>query len=369
VTKNNLLSAIKAIGELSNDGMLLYSIGRKNLDYVNHALLKMFDISHDAFRHQPAFFVNHVISEDVEYLKSEYKRLLAEHKIENVEFRLKSHDGIIIDVSCNCYVLENGKYAVGILKDFTNIREHEDYIINYGAKKNTLLEMVNHNLSGPLTVTKNIVESLENIVKDQDVRNINAHIQLIKENTRHCIELVNDFLEEEHLVSENIFTKKNRFEVTDKVNTVLERFRKSYPDYEFVVQKNFDTLYINNDDVKFLQVVNNLISNAIKWSRSGTVIEVNMHEYKDTFSLAVKDHGIGIPEHFKVLIFDKNTRAARSGLKGEKSVGMGLYIVKKLVNLMDGNITFESKENEGTTFVLSLPKDEPTENNTKARLS
>jgi two-component system sensor histidine kinase VicK len=225
-----------------------------------------------------------------------------------------------------------------------------------------LLEMVNHNLTGPLEVTRNIVESLENAARSKDDTNINAHIHLIKENTRHCIELVNDFLEEEHLVSEHIYTKKNRFEVTEKIDTVLERYRKSYPEYNFIVQKNFDKLYISNDDVKFLQVFNNLLSNAIKWSRAESTIEIRLHEHEDMFTLAVKDHGIGIPNHFKMSVFQKNTPAARDGLRGEKSIGLGLYIVKKLVTLMEGTISFESKENEGSTFIVNLPREASIEN-------
>jgi two-component system sensor histidine kinase VicK len=362
VTKKTLLDVLTAIGDLSDDGWFLYVIKSNTLAFANNALLNMFDISHESFRHQPAFFINHVIKEDLEYLSSEYNRLLKERKIENLEFRIKSHDGSIKDISCNCFVVDDGKYVIGLLKNVTGIREHEDYIINYGAKKNALLEMVNHNLSGPLEMTRNIVESLENVAKSKEDRNVNAHIHLIKENTRHCIDLVNDFLEEEHLVSEHIYTKKNRFEVTEKVDTVLERYRKSYPEYNFIVQKNFDKLFISNDDVKFLQVFNNLLSNAIKWSRAGSTIEIKLDEREDTFSLAVKDHGIGIPDHFKVMVFQKNTPAARTGLRGERSIGMGLYIVKKLVTLMEGTISFESKENEGTTFIVNLPREASIEN-------
>lgn len=262
------------------------------------------------------------------------------------------------NISCNCYLPETGQYIVGIFKDITFVREHENYIINYGAKKDALLEMVTHNLSGPLSLSQNMVDTLESVVKDNDLTRINAHIQLIKENTGHCIQMVNDFLEEEHLVSERIHTRKNRFDVISKVNTVLERFRKAYPDYDFLLLKNMDALHTSNDDVKFLQVLNNLISNAIKWSPSQSVIEIGIKTHDGSFTITVRDHGIGIPEDLKSYLFQKYTPAARDGLRGEKSIGMGLYIVKKLVSLMNGTITFESKENEGTIFILTLPKDE-----------
>jgi two-component system sensor histidine kinase VicK len=359
VTKNNLLSVLKAIGGLSTDGILLFSLRRKALDFVNDGLLKIFDISHESFRHQPEFFINHIVPEDIEYLKGEYEKLLREKKAEEVEFLVKAHEGSIKNVSCSCYLLEDGKYIVGIFKDITNIREHENYIINYGAKKNALLEMVTHNLSGPLTLSRNMLESLEDTLKERGI-DINGHVQLIKENTTHCIDIVTDFLEEEHFVSEHIFVKKNRWDMLEKLNTIVERYRKSFPDLKFHITKNADTILISNDDVKFLQVANNLISNAVKWSPSGSVIEIIVDDTHDQVAVAVKDQGVGIPDNLKNKLFQKNTPAARPGLKGEKSIGMGLYIVKKLVALMDGSVSVESRENQGTTVTITLQKEEAT---------
>lgn len=355
VTKDNLTSVLKAIGEMSADGIMLLCANSRKLEYINNALAGMFDITHKTFLGEPAFFVNHIVPEDIDYLKSEQSRLLEQRKVEDVEFRVKQHDGYLRTLTCSCYLVDDD-YIVGIFKDITHQREHENYIINYGAKKNTLLDMVTHNLSAPLTVSKNMIDSLESMVSEQDMKNISVHIQLIKENTRHCIELVNDFLQEEHMVSEHIFTKKNRFEVVAKVNTILERFQKGYPDYDFLFLRNIDGVYINNDDVKFLQVFNNLFSNAIKWSPTGSVIEIGLNDTVEHVTISVRDHGIGIPEHFKDVIFKKYTPASRRGLRGEVSMGMGLYICKKLVGLMEGTLTYESKENEGSTFIVTLPK-------------
>jgi two-component system, OmpR family, sensor histidine kinase VicK len=358
VTKKNLLTVFEALGELSTDGIFVYTIRSQSLDYVNKPLLEIFDISHKSFANQPTFFLHHIIKEDLDYLRAEYEKLKIEEKLENVEFRLKSHDEQIRNICCSCFLFGKKKYIAGFFRDITPSREHENYIINYGAKKNTLLDMVTHNLSGPLSLSKNMISSLENAVTGNDLKNVKAHIQLIKENTRHCIDIVSDFLEEEHLVSEQIATKKNRFDVVTKINTILERYRKSYPDFKFNIVKNVEAVYINNDDVKFLQVMNNLISNGVKWSPTGSAIDIIVEDRDDYVSIAVKDPGIGIPDQFKGQIFQKHSPASRVGLRGEKSIGMGLYIVKKLVSLMGGTLHFESQEKKGTTFTITLPKEE-----------
>lgn len=356
VTKDNVISVLAAIGELSNDGIMLFNTETSKIDYCNEPLTVLFDITHTTFHSEPAFFVNHILPDDIDYLRSERERLMRDLSVEDVEFSIRQHDGIRKTLSCNCYLLEDGKFIVGLFRDITEKREHENYIINYGAKKNTLLDMVTHNLSGPLAISQNMIESLERMIREADIGNISVHIQVIKENTRHCIELVNDFLEEEHLVSERIHAKKNRFDLVGKLNALLERFQKGYPDYDFLFLRNVEALYINNDDVKFFQVMNNLISNAVKWSPTGSVIEIRINDSGGDVFLSVRDHGIGIPDKLKGFLFQKNSLASRSGLRGEASVGMGLYIVKKLVRLMQGTISFESREGKGSTFTLKLPK-------------
>jgi two-component system sensor histidine kinase VicK len=358
VTKTNIISVLSAIGNLSTNGIFCISLRKKALIYFNDALLRIFDISHKQFANEPAFFINHIIPEELHHLNHEYEKLLADSRIENVEFKIKSHEASIKDVLLNTYLLENKKYAVGVLRDISNVREHESYIINYGSKKDTLLDTITHNLTGPLSISKNVIASLENAAREPDVKNLNAHIQIIKDSTSQCIDIINEFLEEEHSVSEHIYVKKNRFEVVTKLEDALQRFKKSYPDYNFILQKEEDVIYVTTDEVKFLQVMNNLLSNAIKWSPSGSTIETILDSSGDMLIVHVKDHGIGLPEHLKPFIFQKYSAASREGLQGEKSIGMGLYIVKQLVNLMKGSISFVSNEGRGTTFTLKLPKED-----------
>lgn len=352
MTKANLLEVITAIGRLSGDGYFVYDLKSSSVDYVNASLLSLFDISHESFRHQPAFFLNHIVPDDLEGLTTHRQEFEKKHKIENIEFRLKGHDNSIKHVSCSAYIVMD-QLAIGILRDLTASREHENYIINYGAKKNTLLDMVSHNLSVPLTVSKNLLESMS---RSKGTADIDTHLKLIKENTEQCIQMVTELLEEEHLVSENIYVKKNRFDLFTKIMTIVERFRKSYPDYQFRIECKNKESTISTDDVKLLQVLNNLLSNAIKWSKPGSNVDIVIVDEKGSFSISVKDYGIGIPEKYHERLFQRNTPASRPGLQGEKSVGMGLYIVRKLVQLMDGDVTFESKENHGTTFTIKLPK-------------
>lgn len=109
---------------------------------------------------------------------------------------------------------------------------------------------------------------------------------------------------------------------------------------------------VNND--KFSRVISNLISNAVKFSHSNSTILITTQYTTESVLIKVADNGIGIPKQMQEVIFDKFTKAGRKGTAGEKSFGLGMSIVKQIVELHGGKIWLESEENKGTTIYIEL---------------
>ncbi len=105
-----------------------------------------------------------------------------------------------------------------------------------------------------------------------------------------------------------------------------------------------------------MQVINNLISNALKFTPEGGSITVNVEESDRSVLISVADTGIGIPKKYHATLFDKFSQARRTGLKGQHSTGLGMSIIKTIVDWHQGKIWFNSEENKGTTFYVELPK-------------
>jgi two-component system, OmpR family, sensor histidine kinase VicK len=346
---------LKLIGSLTSDGLFVYNLQDERLEYVNESMIRIFDISHGSFYQQPDFFINHIIPEDVQHLLEEFERLKKESIVENVEFTLKWHDRSVKAIVCNAYAIDGRVF--GFLRDITTQRENERYIVNYGAKKDALLDMVSHNLAGPLNLTQNILSSLNKLVADKNNKEIQQHIKLVEDTTNQCIEIVNDFLEEEHLLSEHISVKRTRFDVIEKINNILDKTRPAYPQKQIFLVTEAPVIYANSDEVKFMQIIQNLISNAVKFSKPDGRVEIIAQQMAKSFSVTVRDNGIGIPERLQPALFDKYTPAGRPGLRGERSIGMGLYIVKKLVSILGGRLTFESAEGKGSAFTIQFVSD------------
>src|SRR5690606_32111644 len=104
------------------------------------------------------------------------------------------------------------------------------------------------------------------------------------------------------------------------------------------------------------QVINKLVSNSMKFTPDGGTITVKIEDKQDSVLFTVADNGIGIPKKYHHELFEKFTHARRPGLRGEPSTGLGMSIIKTIVEWHNGKIWFDSKENEGTTFFIQLPK-------------
>lgn len=106
---------------------------------------------------------------------------------------------------------------------------------------------------------------------------------------------------------------------------------------------------------KFQRVLDNLLSNAVKFTPDDGLVKVDVEESGQHIVVRISDNGIGIPKHLQLHLFKPFSKASRKGLKGEKSIGLGLHICQKLVEQHGGSIGVESEEQKGTTFFIKLP--------------
>jgi two-component system sensor histidine kinase VicK len=354
-TKNIPLRLVQRIGKLSSDGVFVYDLGRNQLMYLNSSLVRIVEITKKLLIEEPALILKTVIKEDQDYIMMRLSELLEKEILEDIQIRLgqNKHQKI---VSCNCYLTADRNYVIGFVKDITKLKEHEDFLIDFGARKDALLDMVSQRLSTPLNLSKFTVDLFQKAVEEKKYDKLNTHIKLMREVTSDCIQFISDFMKEEHMESPDIHPKSNRFDAISKILVVLEKIKQSNTGKKFKFQTPANHLFINGDDVKFFQIIHNVLSNAVKFTKPNGEIETNIKNHKDKIEIVISDNGIGIPEKLQPYIFEKNTRAARPGLKGEKSNGIGLYVCKKLAELMGGRIGFESQENKGSKFVMEFPK-------------
>jgi two-component system sensor histidine kinase VicK len=168
--------------------------------------------------------------------------------------------------------------------------------------------------------------------------------------------IINDLL----LIGEIELGKKSLDKQTIELESFLEPLLRSFQlaakEKNISIRVDFpqEPVYAPINKDKFIRVVENLVSNAIKFTNVGGQVTVGLKRESQRVVLQVSDTGIGIPEALQSSVFNKFTKANRQGTEGEATTGLGLYIVKQIVDLHEGRIWLESKENQGTSFYIEL---------------
>ena len=233
------------------------------------------------------------------------------------------------------------------------LKNANDVLNQRDIEKNKILSIVAHDLRNPNNAISSIATTLKeynNLTEEQkeylDLIEIsaNSNKELIKEILRFARPGQFDTTNEYKIVSCNDFLNKC---------VVQNRFKSSAKKIDLIYQEIDSKYKINIDQEKFKRAISNLIVNAIKFSEQYTKITVFSTVNDNQITIHVKDEGIGIPDHLKDYIFKAHPKIRRSGTDGESSVGIGLSIVKQIVEEHFGKIDFISNE-KGTTFFISL---------------
>lgn len=233
------------------------------------------------------------------------------------------------------------------------LKNANDVLKQRDIEKNKILSIVAHDLRNPNNAISSIATTLkesDNLTEEQieylDLIEIsaNSNKELIKEILRFAKPGQFDTTNEYKIVSCNDFLNKC---------VVQNRFKSSAKKIDLIYEEIDPKYKINIDQEKFKRAISNLIVNAVKFSEPYSKISVYSTIEKDQITIHVKDEGIGIPDHLKEFIFKSDPKIRRAGTDGEASIGIGLSIVKQIVEEHFGKIDFISSE-KGTTFFITL---------------
>lgn len=220
-------------------------------------------------------------------------------------------------------------------------------------EKDRILRTVAHDLRNPIGGIASLTLVMADDNYDESQKEM---IGLIRETSKNSLELINEILEAANNGPDKL--NKELVEINGLITHSVELLRfKALEKEQKIILGLLDKpgeIYISRE--KIWRVINNLITNAIKFSPAGSAIFVKVKDLGGEVEISVKDNGIGIPDKFKNKVFNMFTDAKRPGTAGEKSFGLGLSISKQIVENHNGKIWFESFENSGTTFFITLPK-------------
>ncbi|MFD2871628.1 sensor histidine kinase [Mucilaginibacter ximonensis] len=230
------------------------------------------------------------------------------------------------------------------------IRSKNIEIEKAGEFKNQVLGMVAHDLRNPIGAVESIAMMMELDEIDADTQD---NVNMIKESCAKARGILDDLLEAAKNENINVI-ETQKVELNHYLKTVIDSW-KVQNRFNVVLKSAVSPINAQLNKEKFTRVMDNLISNALKFSKETDNVELHLAQQGNQVIIQVQDHGMGIPEEMLPHIFERFSKAGRSGLKGEKSTGLGLSIVKQIIESHKGTIGVNSAEGKGTTFTIQLP--------------
>ena len=347
-------------------GVFAYTVKEHRIFHLNKSALKIFHIDDLEDAQSKMYSI---------FKKFEYPDLTTNDRL----IALRTHDGsvdfeVIINPkeSYEVHALAKSKVfknpngeriIITIFLDVSNmvmLKKALEQAKEGSEAKSAFLFNMSHDLRTPLNAIIGFSELMKAHWDDQEVSR--DYLDKIDESSQYLLSLINNILEMSKIESGKEELKEKPWDIYTSIDNLLQFFESDIRqknqtlNYSVNIQHNM----ILTDSLKIREIYVNLMSNAIKYTNEGGTISFSLEEIErekglSDYKAIIQDTGIGISKEYLPHIFESFTRQRTSSESGVLGTGLGMPIVKKLVNLMHGTISIESEEGKGTTVIVSLP--------------
>lgn len=248
----------------------------------------------------------------------------------------------------------------------TKTLEYENYSVIICHPATTQMEKIysdfistiSHELRTPLTSIRGFADTILFSYEKLDVEQIKKFLLIIKEQSNRLIKLIENLLSIARMQAQNEMLVYKAVNIKTQIEQALTIVKNQYKSHNFSFSCANDIMPVLADENKFQQIMINLLDNAAKYSENDSNVEIRAKNDDNNVKITIKDNGTGISKENLNKIFEKFARIENYLTSKTQGSGLGLYIVKNLVEKMNGHIEAESStcpDNHGTIFILTLP--------------
>ncbi|KEI91472.1 sensor histidine kinase [Clostridium botulinum] len=357
---NNIISPIIILKDekiyFMNDEAKKYIKIKKNINFNN---INIYDYLEEKFYKEGLLKIDNIKnSTGTTYLNE--KIILKNGEILKVDLRcfvldLNDEEFVSISIKNNVLLQENKKLYEELEKNKVEHRQRAEFYAN-----------ISHDLKTPINIIYSAIQVMNMALDNKKIDTIEKYIGVIKQNCYRLLRLVNNIVNTNKIESGCCKIKLNNNNIVSLVEDIVTSVST------YVENNDMDIIFDTDTEEKIIacdkdmieRVVLNLISNSVKYKQSGKgSIQVTVQDKEDRVIVSVKDNGIGIPENIQKNVFNRFVQSNRKEYDLTTcSSGIGLALVKSIIDMHDGNIQINSRENKGTEIIFELPSRKVKEN-------
>lgn len=300
---------------------------------------------------------------------------------------------IPVEISLSPYSSDNGKFVIAFIIDITIRKQAEEKLKNYSTElenqvgkrtmileeaigeleqtktelnealekekelnelKSRFVSMASHEFRTPLATIMSSLSLVKSYGDRNDKEKQNTHINKIKSSIHNLTDILNDFLSVSKLEEGKIEKVMEQFDITEYITDIISEMKPLAKNGQEFIYNHTGEKVVKLDKKLLTNIFFNLISNAIKFSPEEKPIIITTIVSPASIKISIEDKGMGISKEDQEHLFERFFRG--NNATHIQGTGLGLNIVVKYLELMNGTINFESKENQGTTFNITLPQ-------------
>jgi len=354
---------LNSLFQLSPIGILLSDLTMETFFQVNPSLLAPSGYSNEEF-----LALDNAALTPKDYAKPDRKamnELLETGQYPSYEKEFFRKDGSRYPVRLQGFLItdvENNQRVWSFIQDISEEKATQQL-------KNSFVSTVSHELRTPLTSIKGALELIQGGVLGEIPASMQEMISVAFNNSYRLNHLVNDLLDFEKLVAGKMQLNIKAVSIVPVLQKAINDMKGYASTYQVDIEyEGVDSGVVSADEQRLLQVVNNLLSNACKYSHPDGIVRViaNVHESGELV-VEIVDQGKGIPKPFRKHIFERFAQADSSDTRQVKGTGLGLAICREIIEQMGGVIGYESEEGVGSNFWFRVPVKTPSAHKKEGR--
>ncbi len=362
---NDILMGFQEIESVINESVWVSdSVGAKKQFYTQ-SIKKITGYTANEILDLPENHCSIIFSDDVADVKKElnnFEKSGVSQKLQ-LTYRIIRKDNILRWVKEEIEK-KDGIKRIGVITDITSLNEKDSIINDYkqklkevNAAKDSFITILSHDLRAPFTSILGFAEILMN-EPDLPLQDKTEYLSYIYEASQNQLQLINYLLDWSRLQTGRLIVEPQRLKAQAVVFNCVSSLTGN------AIRKNLeievdvdDAIFINADERLITQAISNLLNNAIKFSRSNSKIEISANNFNDTqIEFIIRDSGVGISEEDQSKIFKVENMFSTEGTSGEKGSGLGLPLVKEIIEKHGGAIWFYSQQDSGSEFHFTVHK-------------
>jgi PAS domain S-box-containing protein len=287
------------------------------------------------------------------------RRALAGESLDHVEsvFVAKNGRSLVVEGCVNCQCVDERPVATrGMFRDITERKRMVEELRQVAQRKDAFLAMLAHELRNPLAPIRNALQIMR--LARHDSTTVEEARDIMERQVHNLVRLIDDLMDVSRISRGKIELKQERIDLSTILQSAIEisRVQIEAARHELTVASPPEAIWVHADQTRLGQVVANLLNNAAKYTEPGGHIWLSAERDSGNAIIRVRDTGIGIPSEMLPHIFDIYVQVSSSLDRSQGGLGLGLTVVKQLVELHNGTIeAYSAGPHQGSEFVVRLP--------------